>query len=75
MEYQLLLVSQRSITSGTQPSTQGRSPWNKGKKMSPATKQKISNAQKKRWRESPTLRATMESKLKVSNCQSTTPFV
>ena len=35
--------------------------------MSPATKQKISNAQKKRWRESPTLRATMESKLKVSH--------
>ena len=34
--------------------------------MSPATKQKISIAQKKRWRESPTLRATIESKLKAS---------
>ena len=47
--------------------TQGRTPWNKGKKMSSAHKQKISNAQKKRWRESPMLRDTMVPKLKASS--------
>ena len=48
------------------PKLQGRSPWNKGKKMSEATRQKISSAQKRRWRESQGLRAAVVSKLKAS---------
>lgn len=48
------------------PIRRKRSPWNKGLTVPESTKLKISLAQKRRWRNSPDLRATISARLKVA---------
>ncbi|BDA41451.1 hypothetical protein COCOBI_02-2310 [Coccomyxa sp. Obi] len=58
------LLSHEGITSHAVPIRRKRSPWNKGLTIPESTKLKISQAQKRRWRNSPHLRASVCAKLK-----------
>ncbi|KAK9908909.1 hypothetical protein WJX75_004531 [Coccomyxa subellipsoidea] len=58
------LLSHEGITSHAVPIRRKRSPWNKGLTVPESTKLKISLAQKRRWRNSPDLRATISARLK-----------
>ncbi|CAL8461828.1 g1359 [Coccomyxa elongata] len=58
------LLSHAGITSHAVPIRRKRSPWNKGLTIPESTKLKISLAQKRRWRNSPHLRASVCAKLK-----------
>ena len=61
----LFALLQEGLQTNVSNPVRGRPPWNKGRKMSEATRQKISITQKKRWTEAP-VRAARTSKLKAS---------
>lgn len=61
----VLCSLQEGITSHAVPIRRKRSPWNKGLTIPESTKLKISLAQKRRWRNSPHLRASVCAKLKA----------